>query len=253
MNPGEFGHPACGIDTCGFFLRSQPVEPQGHPQDPQGQTGLFLISNAERRPSYYRARYYDPSAGRFVSQDPLKFFGRDPNFYRYVWNSSLDYRDPVGLLGVGMSFGGGGFAGAGRGVGFNGSVGAFYFGHIQDSGAYYSDTWFHGTDGACKSYDNNQTGGLSLAVGPGVAFTSANSIQEVSGPFNNTTYALGVLQVDFAYSPDNGVWTLNISEGLGLGFSKNVTNTITNPTSPPQGCGCTGSGSSRGQQSGDAF
>jgi RHS repeat-associated protein len=187
---------------------------------------------------YYRARYYDPATGRFLREDPARFLGRDQNFYRYVWNSSASYRDPAGLLGVGMSLGGGAFGGFGPGVGVNGSLTAFYFGHIEDSGVAYTDTAFAGAHGFCKSYDNNQTGGLSFGAGPGIVFTSANSIQEVSGPFNNTTYALGLLQVDFAYSPDNGVWTLNVSPGYGLGFSKNVTNTITSPTSPPQGCSC---------------
>jgi RHS repeat-associated protein len=35
---------------------------------------------------YYRARYYDPSVGRFVGEDPIGFGGLDPNLYRYVTN-----------------------------------------------------------------------------------------------------------------------------------------------------------------------
>jgi RHS repeat-associated protein len=35
---------------------------------------------------YYRARYYDPSVGRFVSEDPVGF-SAGMNFYRYVHNS----------------------------------------------------------------------------------------------------------------------------------------------------------------------
>jgi hypothetical protein len=128
----------------------------------------------------------NPTTGRFLREDPLRFRGGDIDLYRYVWNSTADYRDPVGLLGVGMSFGGGAFAGAGPGLGagVTGSVGAFYFGRIEDSGAYWSESAFAGTNGTCKSYDGNQTGGLSFGAGPGVAFTNANSIQEVSGPFN---------------------------------------------------------------------
>jgi RHS repeat-associated protein len=45
---------------------------------------------------YYRARYYDPAAGRFVSEDPLSFRG-GLNKYAYVSNSSVDFRDPRGL------------------------------------------------------------------------------------------------------------------------------------------------------------
>ena len=44
---------------------------------------------------YYRARYYHPSAQRFVSEDPLGF--KDgPNLFAYVANSPADYADPLG-------------------------------------------------------------------------------------------------------------------------------------------------------------
>jgi RHS repeat-associated protein len=44
---------------------------------------------------YYRARYYDPNAGRFLSEDPIDFLG-GVNFYRYVRNNPPKYRDPNG-------------------------------------------------------------------------------------------------------------------------------------------------------------
>jgi RHS repeat-associated protein len=46
---------------------------------------------------YYRARYYDPSAGRFLNEDPLSINGDDLNFYRYVGNSPVSFYDPTGL------------------------------------------------------------------------------------------------------------------------------------------------------------
>jgi RHS repeat-associated protein len=46
---------------------------------------------------YYRARYYDPSIGRFISQDPIEFRSMDFNFYRYVSNDPVNYADPSGL------------------------------------------------------------------------------------------------------------------------------------------------------------
>jgi hypothetical protein len=50
----------------------------------------------ETEQSYYRARYYDSAAGRFVSEDPVRFLG-GPNFYAYVGNSPLFFIDPMGL------------------------------------------------------------------------------------------------------------------------------------------------------------
>ena len=47
--------------------------------------------------SYYRARYYDPQAGRFLGEDPIRFVGGGSNFYAYVGNSATNFRDPSGL------------------------------------------------------------------------------------------------------------------------------------------------------------
>jgi RHS repeat-associated protein len=45
---------------------------------------------------YYRARYYDPTVGRFINEDPLGFGAGDTNIYRYVGNSPTNYIDPSG-------------------------------------------------------------------------------------------------------------------------------------------------------------
>jgi len=46
--------------------------------------------------SYYRARYYDPSASRFISEDPIGF-NDGVNFYRYVHNNPINAVDLTGL------------------------------------------------------------------------------------------------------------------------------------------------------------
>jgi RHS repeat-associated protein len=46
---------------------------------------------------YYRARYYGPAAGRFISEDPLSFAGGDTNLFRYVRNRPNLMVDPRGL------------------------------------------------------------------------------------------------------------------------------------------------------------
>jgi RHS repeat-associated protein len=45
---------------------------------------------------YYRARYYDPKVGRFISEDPIGF-SADVNFYAYVENDPVNRTDPWGL------------------------------------------------------------------------------------------------------------------------------------------------------------
>ncbi len=46
---------------------------------------------------YYRARYYNPTWGRFISEDPIGFEGGDANLYAYVGNSPCNATDPLGL------------------------------------------------------------------------------------------------------------------------------------------------------------
>jgi hypothetical protein len=45
--------------------------------------------------SYYRARYYDPTVGRFVSEDPVRFRA-GKNFYSYVRDNPVNFSDPRG-------------------------------------------------------------------------------------------------------------------------------------------------------------
>jgi RHS repeat-associated protein len=61
-----------------------PVQFTGREFDPE--TGL----------RYYRFRYFDPTIGRFISEDPLGFDG-GTDFYGYVQNNPLLLIDPFGL------------------------------------------------------------------------------------------------------------------------------------------------------------
>jgi RHS repeat-associated protein len=46
---------------------------------------------------YYRARYYHPVLQRFMSEDPIEFYGGDVNLYAYVGNDPNNFIDPDGL------------------------------------------------------------------------------------------------------------------------------------------------------------
>jgi len=60
-----------------------PFQYTARESDPE--TGLY----------YYRARYYDTTAGRFIGEDSVGFLA-GPNFYMYVSNSPVMHRDPTG-------------------------------------------------------------------------------------------------------------------------------------------------------------
>jgi RHS repeat-associated protein len=47
---------------------------------------------------YYRARYYNPSTGRFLTEDPMGFAGSGPNLYEYADDSPTNFTDPGGLI-----------------------------------------------------------------------------------------------------------------------------------------------------------
>lgn len=46
--------------------------------------------------SYYRARYYDPASGRFISEDPIGLLS-GTDLYVYASNNPVQLRDPRGL------------------------------------------------------------------------------------------------------------------------------------------------------------
>ena len=56
----------------------------GREQD--AETGLY----------YYRARYFDPELGRFITEDPIRLQG-GINYYVYVNNNPINFNDPEGL------------------------------------------------------------------------------------------------------------------------------------------------------------
>jgi RHS repeat-associated protein len=59
-----------------------------------GQYGVMAEPNGLY---YMRARYYDPSVGRFISEDPLGFGGGDVNLFAYARNNPVSRIDPFGL------------------------------------------------------------------------------------------------------------------------------------------------------------
>jgi RHS repeat-associated protein len=73
------------VDGSSSSTLSQPYAYTGREWDKE--TGLY----------YYRARYYDPKIGRFISRDPISFAGGDVNLYGYVSNNPVNWIDPWGF------------------------------------------------------------------------------------------------------------------------------------------------------------
>ena len=65
--------------------------------DEQGSTNGYHCPSPENAPSYYCARYYDASSGRFNSEDPIRFDDGWANLYLYVTNRPIDLIDRFGL------------------------------------------------------------------------------------------------------------------------------------------------------------
>jgi RHS repeat-associated protein len=73
-----WGYLQAGASNGGYAFTGREWDPE---------TGLY----------YYRARYYDPKIGRFLSEDPIGFDG-GINLYGYVESRPTTATDPYGLL-----------------------------------------------------------------------------------------------------------------------------------------------------------
>ena len=116
----QLGSTSALTDGTGNVVEQQQYDSFGN------STGSALTrydyTGRERDPQtsliFYRARWYDAQAGRFISEDPISLGGGDVNLYGYVKNQPLLFRDPSGLRRcdpvVGALIG----AGAGGVVGF---------------------------------------------------------------------------------------------------------------------------------------
>jgi RHS repeat-associated protein len=87
-------------NSAGAVAETYTYDSYGKPNSSTGMlVNPFQFTGREFDPEtgiyYYRARYFDPSAGRFISEDSVRF-GEGPNFYRYVQNNPLRWIDPSG-------------------------------------------------------------------------------------------------------------------------------------------------------------
>jgi len=88
-------------DAANAVVQSYDYDSYGMVTPSTGFRNSYAYTGREWDPEaglyYYRARYYDPMEGRFISKDPIGFEG-GINVYAYTRNNPIRYTDPLGLL-----------------------------------------------------------------------------------------------------------------------------------------------------------
>ncbi|MEK6776886.1 MAG: RHS repeat-associated core domain-containing protein [bacterium] len=88
-------------DSSGTIVNSYVYNSFGKVvKETEGVQNPYTYSSRERDKEsglyFYRARFYNPEIGRFLSVDPIGFLGGDVNLYSYVRNNPVNHIDPKG-------------------------------------------------------------------------------------------------------------------------------------------------------------
>lgn len=216
---------------------------------------------------YLRARYYDPTTGRFLSQDPVEGSAASPwdrNRYVYARNNPLRFRDPNGLsaepifppwdptaensaclsipftsipiCGAGLNVGGTAYSNVGNFAATGGAgIGKFVGPYGQSSDAFIQGGAFAGNVSAVTpdvAGNTNTVSGAGLGKGISGFVTNAHDVTDLSGKFDTYIVTAGFLEFQYARSGD--IWVFSVGGGLGVGEAHLTTNTPC--TSAPHGC-----------------
>jgi RHS repeat-associated protein len=87
-------------DQTGVVQTTYRYEPFGKTTIIGASTNPFQYTGRENDGTglyYYRARYYNSSLQRFISEDPIEFLAGSVNLYSYVSNNPPNLIDPLGL------------------------------------------------------------------------------------------------------------------------------------------------------------
>jgi RHS repeat-associated protein len=107
---GYYHHDGLGsviamTNAAGTITGSQRFDAWGNDASATGAVQQYGYTGREPDGTgliYYRARYYDPTVGRFLQKDPIGLQG-GLNQYAYVGNNPVNFVDPSGLTPSGAS------------------------------------------------------------------------------------------------------------------------------------------------------
>ena len=194
-----------------------------------------------RRFTRGRSSHYDPESGRWTSKDPIGFAGGDTNLYGYTWNDPINFIDPIGLWGFGVT--GGGSVEGGIGViggGATGAIGSGIFGGGSQGvnvGGFAGGGAFAGGPGygsSAPQCQGNQTGAAGAFAGAGVGLflTNATSASDLGGYGSTYSFNVGVGPAKFSVQigRSGNTWIGSATIGPGIGLSGSSYPTWTNTT-----------------------
>jgi RHS repeat-associated protein len=155
---------------------------------------------------FYRTRYYAPSSGRFLSEDPLHF-ATGPNFYSYVGNEPTDFLDPLGLCPCAPKLGH-------PSMGLSGSIATVNPFTSGNGGVWGKNAQSFGPD---TNHYNFSGKGFGLDVGGSIQSSWAWGSGNWTGVFRSINISGGPFAGSIYWTPGKGGW-VGFSFGLGIGF-----------------------------------
>lgn len=181
---------------------------------------------------YYRARMYDPSIGRFTTEDPMGFGAGDVNLSRYVGNMPGSYTDPSGMVAMTEYVFGSNFGKQVENSFAGGAVGAA----LGYACGYAEGFLSSGGDAAIAASTGVEFAIQGAAFGSALGFVGASQtgwVRFIGGIAGLTAGAMFI-----ANSPDLGVLGIRTLCGVvGIGIGKAAGRSGGNrPTHQPETC-----------------
>lgn len=197
------------VDNNGNILESYTYDAYGNIEE--GEDASLLTYKGEHIDQntnlyYMRARYYDPTTGRFVSKDPVEGYLSNPqttNGYSYVLNDPINLNDPTGEDVYGGCV--------------NVNAGLAVYGTCSICIAYSTD---ENRFGVLSTLGGGGTTGATASIGVGGLYSNTNSLMNLTGKDAFGGFSAGEgLEVSVDISKSNNNTSYQGGIGAGANYS----------------------------------